>query len=177
MALVFLKWVGAGALFVGTAGFGFDFAKKYRKRPLELREIMTALRMLRADIAYHRLPLPESFFKISGYFSDQSGTHQLFAKTAELLTTSGTEAEDAFAVALGQAGEFWSLSAEDVSALRQFSRTIGNTNAVLQESSINAILAELADREKEAVTERDRFEKVYRTTGVLIGVLMVVMLW
>ncbi len=177
MAWILLKWVGAGALLLGSAGFGFDFAKKYRKRPLELREMMTALRMLRADIAYHRLPLPESFLKIAKHFPEQSGTHQLFAKTADILTTSGTQAEDAFAEALEQTGEFWSLSAEDISALRQFSHTIGNTNAELQESAINAILAELSDREKEAVTDRDRFEKVYRTTGVLIGVLVVVMLW
>lgn len=177
MAWFLVKWVGAGSVLLGASGFGFEFAKKYRKRPLELREMMTALRMLRADITYERLPLPESCLKIANNFPEHSGTHQVFAMTAKLLSASGTHAADALSDALGQAGENWSLSAEDISTLRQFSHTIGTTSADLQAVAISAVLSELADREKEAVTDRERFEKVYRTAGVLIGVLVVVMLW
>ena len=177
MAWVVLRWVGAGTLLLGIAGFGFEYAQKYRKRPQELREVMTALRMLRANIAYGRLPLPESFADIARHFPERSGTHRVFSMTANLLEVSGTEAAQAFSHALGQVGDLWSLCAEDISALRQFSHTIGTTNVELQMASIGAVLSELADREKEAVADRDRFEKVYRAAGVLIGILVVVMLW
>ncbi len=177
MAWVIAKWLGAAALLTGAAGIGFEFARKYRKRPLDLRELMAALRMLRNDISYGRLPLPDSLAEIAAHFPQHSGTRHVFAMTAHRLNAAGTEAGEAFVDALRQNSECWSLHEEDLNALRQFSHTMGATSAELQAAAITALLGELSDREREAVAERDRFEKVYRTAGVLIGMLLVVMLW
>lgn len=172
-----VKVVGAGAILASATGFGVAFARDYRQRPLDLRDMMTALRMLRADIAYQSLPLPEAFARIADHFPDKSGVHKVFKLAAEAQFHAGTTAPEALRGALGQATSVLALRDEDLRALAQFSYTLGTTGPALQSSAINAVLIELADREKEAVADRDRFAKVYRTVGILTGILIVVMLW
>ncbi|PWI58795.1 hypothetical protein BM613_01505 [Sulfoacidibacillus thermotolerans] len=161
---------------VGSALYGRQFSLRFRARPKELRQLAAMLRSLRADISYQRLPLREAFLHASRQGQAGSALSDLFRIAAETLEHPGSTAYDAWQVALQTQSTRLHLSAEDRQVLANLGHTIGVTGVVEQTAQIDATLALLVDREKDAMEERARYERMYQTLGILAGVLIVVML-
>ena len=177
MAIDMLQVVGAGAVMAGATALGRQQAARYRRRPEELRELATVLRGLRNDISYARLPLGESLRRLTPRGQPRvSPARQLFADVADRLAQPGVTAQQAFALALAKSGPALSITPEDRAVLEAFSLTAGLVGPDEQLGQLDAALAALTEREREAVYNRSRYERVIQTTGALIGVLVVILL-
>ncbi len=177
MAIDLLQIAGAGAVMSGATAMGRAQAARYRRRPEELRELAAALRSVRNDISYARLPLGESIRRLTaGGQTRASPVRQLFADVATHLAKPGVTAQQAFAQAFSLHVHTLSITQEDRAVLEAFSRTAGLIGPEEQLGQLDAALAALADREREAVHDRSRYERVFQTTGALIGVLVVILL-
>lgn len=172
-----MQMVGAGAVMAGATALGRQQAARYRRRPEELRELAAVLRGLRNDISYARLPLGESLRRMAPAGQIRaSPVRQLFADVAGRLAQPGVTAQQAFAQALVRRGHALSITLEDRAVLEAFSQTAGLIGPDEQLGQLDAALAALAEREREAVFNRSRYERVFQTTGALIGVLVVILL-
>src|SRR5699024_11574734 len=60
-----MKWLGA-ILFLGVSSWvGFEWSRKFSKRPQHIRQLKNALQILEAEILYSQLPLRDAFLTIS----------------------------------------------------------------------------------------------------------------
>ncbi|MCY0893137.1 MAG: stage III sporulation protein AB [Acidibacillus sp.] len=167
---------GASIVMVGSAVYGRQFSLYFRARPQELRQLAAMLRSLRVDISYQRLPLQEAFLHASRQGQAGHALSELFITASEALGHPGSTAFEAWRDALQQHLPKLHLSTEDVHILESLGHSIGMTGVVEQAAQLDAALALLNDRERDAMEERTRYERVYQTLGVLAGVLIVVML-
>lgn len=53
------KWIGAIFVLVSCGGFGFSIAHSYKRKEHMLRQLLTALEMMAAELEYRLTPLPE----------------------------------------------------------------------------------------------------------------------
>ncbi len=167
---------GASIVMVGSSLYGREFSLRFRARPQELRQLASMLRSLRADISYQRLPLQEAFLHASRQGQSGAALSDLFLTASNELAHPGSTALDAWHVALQIHAPRMHLVTEDRQILESLGHSIGVSGVAEQAAHLDAALAQLVDREKDAMEERARYERVYQTLGVLAGVLIVVLL-
>ncbi|MCY0876345.1 MAG: stage III sporulation protein AB [Firmicutes bacterium] len=176
MGVSLLQWLGSGTVVAGTASLGGKMAERFHKRPQELRELAGLLRQLAAEISYARVPLTEALERIGRFAPRASPVRAVLAEAGERLQTPGITLEEAWNGALQSRFANTSLSAEDRLILAALGETLGQSGAAEQAGLLAAAVAQLVDREREAVRDRDRYARVYLTVGVLVGALIVVLL-
>ena len=54
-----IKWIGAGLILLGAGGFGLGKAAKFYRQMRQLRAFSNALEILKCELNYTLLPLPE----------------------------------------------------------------------------------------------------------------------
>ena len=54
-----IKWIGAGLILLGAGGFGVGKAAKFYRQMRQLRSFSNALEILKCELNYTLLPLPE----------------------------------------------------------------------------------------------------------------------
>lgn len=176
MAVTALQWAGASLVMIGTAAAGFAKAERYRRRPRELRRLASVLRALKADVSFARTPLPEAMSRASDRAAGQPALARLLQDIAQRLETPGMTAAGAFEAVLADRIPLTALSPEDGEILAVFGKTAGLVGSAEQEAAIAAAIQLLEEREREALDDRARFERLYQTAGVLAGILIVILL-
>ncbi len=175
MAIEVLQWVGSGAVLLSTTALGRKKADQYRNRPRDLRRLAASLRALEADIQYARVPLQEALERAGRQVAaSDSPVATLFHEAAAHLQNPGVTAQQAWERAVDEKFGSTSLSCEDREILLQLGKHIGQTGPDEQVGHLEAALALLDAREREAIDDRQRFERLYQTVGVLAGVLLVI---
>lgn len=176
MGVTLLQWLGSGTVVAGTASLGSKMAQHFHTRPRELRELAGLLRALSADITYGRVPLPDALDRLSRSTTRASPVRALLQDAGERLRRPGATFEEAWSEALAVHLHDTSLQAEDYAILATLGTTLGQSGTQEQSGLLAAAIAQLMDREREAVYDRDRYARVYLTVGVLVGALIVVFL-
>jgi len=60
-----MKMIGAGLILFATTWVGFEYAKKLRERPQQLRQLKVALQSLEAEMMYGLTPLATASERIA----------------------------------------------------------------------------------------------------------------
>jgi len=153
-----------GAVLVVFAGSMIGFLKSdgLLKRARLLGKIITGLNLLKAQIGYGRTSLRDALLSIG-----RSQDIELFSKTAENMTEKGIKS--AVLEALETCGEH--LKGEDKEPIIALAENLGMTDAKTQESAIETAVITLATAKNQADEEYARLGKMYRSIGVLGGLL------
>jgi stage III sporulation protein AB len=143
-------------------------------RAEDLREFRKALDILRAEIRFACAPLPEAAAGIASKIAAPVGG--VFETFARLLAEGGAaSAYEAWDEALAARGSATYLKPEDFDCLDAFGKTLGYLDKGMQLNSIDRAIAYI-----DATTERldaagEKSAKLYRSLGVLGGLLAVMM--
>lgn len=166
-----------GGLLVISAGqlIGSGMADRLRRRAVELRWLQTALLFLQTEISYTATPLPEALERVSRLV--EFPARALLGYTSmRLLQGSGVTAQEAWEESL-QRFERWSaLKDGDLSILRSLGGALGVSSREEQEKHLLLAREQLRQGEQAAENERARFESMYRYSGLLAGLLLVIVL-
>lgn len=176
MAITLIQWLGSAAVVYGSTLFGHRRAARYRERPRELRRLATLLYSLQTEISYARVPLQEAMQHVNMQADKKSGLAAFFGDTAQLLSMPGMTGQTAWNRALLQYELISPLTKEDLEILTTLGRTMGLTGIDEQVGHLKAAIELIAARELEALEERKRYERLFKTVGVLTGTLIVVLL-
>lgn len=176
MAITVIQWLGSAAVVYGSTLFGRRQAARYRERPRELRRLATLFRNLQTEISYSRVPLQEALLRVSHLTDAKSGLSAFFSEAARLLDVPGNTAQIAWENALVNYEKVSSLTQEDKEILVSVGRTVGLTGPDEQVGHLAAAIELLCARELEAIEDRKRYERVFKTVGILTGTLIVVLL-
>lgn len=169
-----LSWFGAIAILSATTIFGFEWAKRVRERPKRLRELKVTLQALEAEIMYGSTPLSEAFQHIGKPLKEPLAS--FFLTISDLLNGGELTVQEAWECQLEILAKETSFKSGEIEVLRQFGSTLGRHDKEHQQKQIQLTLAHLNREEKEARDIQERYEKMCKSLGVLMGLLIVILL-
>lgn len=167
-----------GALLVLTAGLwaGFYMASRYAKRPKQLRQLRHALQRLETEIVYGITPLPEAFARLALHMASPFAS--LFERMSASLQQSGNgSAADCWEREWSLIWEYTALRSSDREILLQFGRTLGVSDREDQMKHLHLAMRQLQAEEESAKEEQAKYERMWRSLGLLGAALIVILMY
>jgi len=173
---MFPSIAGAIALVASCTALGFYYAAKEGFRVQDLQEIKKALMILSSEIEHLRAPLPIACANIAKRIKEPiSG---IFAQFSKLLSENeGETAYRLWSQALEDHKKPAYLATEDWDVLEGFGKTLGYLDKQMQQSAITVTVDYINEKTASLQAHSDKNRRMYRSLGVIGGLLLVVLLW
>ena len=171
-----LQIIGSLAVILGCTGLGLYYSSKEGFRISELLEFKKALLILSSEIEYMRTPLNIACANIAKRTALTAGT--MFLHFAELFATDeGETAYQLWAAALDGIKAKSFLAAEDFSVLDGFGKTLGYLDKQMQQNAIDFAVSYIDEKVTAFQTASGKSKRMYRSLGIICGLLITVVLW
>ena len=157
-------------IITSSSYLGILFSKKYANRVKTLKDMKNALNMFKAKIKFTYASIPEVFDGISRQIDGEVG--DIFKNASDLMKEVS-------------AGEAWnksieiintSMTKDDKIILQNLGKLLGKTDIEGQISEIELVSDFLDTQIELAENERNKNEKMYKTLGGIIGLVLVIIL-
>ncbi|WP_252222676.1 MULTISPECIES: stage III sporulation protein SpoIIIAB [unclassified Clostridium] len=170
-----LKLVLIFMLFVTASYIGFLYGETFRKRYIQLKEILKNLIILQNEILYGSTPLPEALSSIQKKTMKPIST--LIGNVNEKLCEGEAESVySAFSSEYALLEEEFYLSNSDKNFLIDFIKSLGESGLYGQEKIFELVIENVRSNLKEAEEESKKNIKVYRYLGICIGAMITIFL-
>lgn len=171
-----LKLLGAMLVLAAGTMFGFSKASLYARRPRQIRQLIHALERLETEMTYGYTPLAEALLRIAGQLEPQLAV--LFRAAAEpLVASSGLTAGESWRAAIHDYWKQTALSSNEREVLSQLSFTLGISDRDDQAKHLRLAVSLLQAEEQAARDDQRRYEKMWRSLGVLAGAFVVILMY
>lgn len=170
-----IKLINSCIIILFSTLIGLELAKGYVARAKELSALQGALSRLETEILHYATNLPEALIRIGE--SIRGGSGKLFSLTGQTLIdkTKFTVAE-AWNSALEQLKADLCLQQEDIDILQRFGDQLGNSDKEGQARFIRLTQLQLREEEKKARAIREKYNRMYRSLGLLGGIALAILL-
>lgn len=168
--MIIIKSIILLSIFLISSMLGIMFANKYKDRVKDLKEMKSALNILKTKIEYTYEPLPQIFSQIADEYT--SGVGEIFRISSKKMNELS-------------AGEAWkygiknaktNMKEEDIKILENLQKLLGKTNAEGQLSEIELIDNFISEQIEIAEEEQKKNEKLYKSLGIIAGLAIAIIL-
>ncbi|MUT66741.1 stage III sporulation protein SpoIIIAB [Paenibacillus sp. NEAU-GSW1] len=166
-----------GAVLILTAGtlIGFQQAARFAARPRQLRQLAHALQRLETEIGYGHTPLPEALYRVA--HSIPPPVADMFRLAAEGVTgQTDISFRESWENAVRQGWEATAMRAGEQAVLIRLGSALGISDKDDQLKHIKLALLQLKAEEDAAKDDQGRYEKMWKSLGILIAVLVVILM-
>jgi stage III sporulation protein AB len=168
-----MKLIGAVFIIVATTWTGFEASRHLSERPKQLRQLKSALQSLEAEIMYGHTPLHEASRRLAAQLSKPLSNH--FEVFAAKLMTSETTVKDAWEESLKEIWKLTALKQGEFEIMKQFGETLGRHDRISQQKQIMLTLTHLEREEADAIDKQRKYEKMVKSLGFLLGLLLIIL--
>ncbi|RCX23140.1 stage III sporulation protein AB [Fontibacillus phaseoli] len=171
-----LKILGAVLVIAAATVSGWLQARQYANRPHQIRKVILALRRLQTEIMYGFTPLPDALQRIG----EQSGEpiKAIFSgAAAEMNPPKNRTAQDSLQSSIEASWRFTAMKAAEKDVLNQLSFTLGTSDRKDQLGHIATAVRQLESEEAAARDEQNRYEKMFKSLGLLCGAFIVILFY
>ncbi len=172
-----MKWILYIALLAGCGGCGFVYADELRRRIDLLQQLKSAWQTLHTRIQYFADPLQQALKESAELVSDQAKA--LFLHVTGLLQ-NGFDIRSAMAQSLEEIVAdkpiYGCLKDKDKQALLSFAERLGSDSNT-QKASFAFMDGYLNEEIASAQQRFHSHARLYRASGLLFGMLLVVLFW
>lgn len=173
---MFLRIFGTLLVMAGSVGLGLYFSAKEGFRVQDLLEFKKALLILSSEIEYMRATLSEACANIAKRTG--LGISPIFARFSQLLSENeGETAYQLWLAALAENKERVFLAAEDFAVIEDFGKTLGYLDKQMQKNAIDYAVAYIDEKAAALSAQSDKNKRMYRSLGVIGGLMVTVVLW
>ena len=165
------KYILLLAIFALSTAIGLLIAKSYQNRVVELKEFKNILNIMKTKIKFTYEPLAEIFKQISK--DNESEVEKIFGQMANQITYY--QAKDVWENCIQDADI--SIKQEDKDILKKLGKLLGQTDIEGQISEIEVIENFLDMQIENAEEERKKNQKMYKTLGIVAGLVFVIILF
>ena len=158
------------AIFSLSTGIGILISKMYENRVKELRQFKNILNMIKTKIKFTYEPLTEIFNQISQEKS--SKIEEIFENMTYKLAFENVKYSWMDAI---QEADI-SITQEDKDILKELGKVLGQTDADSQVNEIEVTESFLNMQIEKAEEARKKNQKMYKTLGVVVGLVFVIIL-
>lgn len=170
-----LKLVGASLIIISTTLIGFYFAQKLSDRTKQIRALQMSMQVLETEIVYASTPLLDAFKKMNSVGNEI--VIQFFKRIAYYLENlDGETTSTCWRKALQDMEPKLALKKDEVEWIRHFGQVVGISDSEDQQKHLRILMTNLQKAEKVAEEEQGKYEKMYRTLGLLSGLVIVILL-
>ena len=171
--MIVIKTLILFMIFGASTAIGVIISNKYKNRVSDLREMRNALGMFETKIRYTYEPIPEIFRQIyENLKSNTSNISNVFKIASENMKYK--PAGDAWNLALDICST--DMNKEDIKTLKGLNKLLGKTDAEGQISEIELTTSFLDIQITQAIKEKEKNEKLYKTLGIIAGIAIVIIL-
>ena len=158
------------AIFSLSTGIGILISKMYENRVKELRQFKNILNIIKTKIKFTYEPLAEIFNQIS---QEKSSTiEEIFENMTYKLAFENVKYSWMDAI---QEADI-SITQEDKDILKELGKVLGQTDADSQVNEIEVTESFLNMQIEKAEEARKKNQKMYKTLGVVVGLVFVIIL-
>ncbi|CDE54418.1 MAG TPA: hypothetical protein DIU30_07510 [Clostridiales bacterium] len=158
------------AIFSLSTGIGILISKMYENRVKELRQFKNILNIIKTKIKFTYEPLTEIFNQISQEKS--SKIEEIFENMTYKLEFENVKYSWMDAI---QEADI-SITQEDKDILKELGKVLGQTDADSQVNEIEVTESFLNMQIEKAEEARKKNQKMYKTLGVVVGLVFVIIL-
>ncbi|MFO8059155.1 MAG: stage III sporulation protein AB [Bacillota bacterium] len=170
-----LKLFGLGLIMMAGMVTGQLCFMQLESRYRDLESVRSGLRALISEIEYTRKPLPDAWRELAEMHG--GAVARIFGRAAELFGSEGAyTAGAAWVESLRQCSGELSLTAEDLRILASLGPCLGTSGGADQIRHLQAADERLSDQMNEAREDSRRRGKLFRSLGLLGGILVAVVL-
>ena len=166
----FVKGILLILIFIMSSSIGIYISKMYENRVKELKQFKNILNILKGKIKFTYEPLGEIFKQISQNSSNK--IEEIFDDMVNKMMFE--DVKDAWKDSIQEADI--SLKQEDKDILKDLGKTLGQTDVENQISNINLTENFLNMQIEKAELDRQKNQKIYKTLGVIAGLIFVIIL-
>ena len=165
-----LKYILLLMIFSLSTIIGITISKMYENRVKELREFKGILNIIKTKIKFTYEPLAEIFKQISK--DNSTNIEKIFAKIATQIQYK--QVREAWSECIQEADI--SIKQEDKDILKKLGKLLGQTDVEGQVSEIEVTQNFLDMQITKAEEEKNKNQKMYKTLGVIVGLVFVIIL-
>ncbi len=173
--MLFLKMLMLINVFCICTILGFSFGNRYSKRLNGLYDLQELARLLHTELIVFLTPIPIALDNISERTSENMSEILTFM----IKKIEEDEIGDLFTI-FNEASyllkEKFSLEQDDIDVFMSLGKVIGKSNRENQELQIGYVLNSLQELIQEAKEEKTRYEKMYGSLGIILGLGIVIIL-
>ncbi len=169
-----MKLIGAIIILLATTWTGFELAKRLSDRPRQLRHLKVALQSLEAEIMYGMTPLAQASENLSKQMPKP--VSYLFERFSYYLVNKEDSVDKAWQASIEETWPLTALCNAEQEVMRQFGATLGQHDRSHQQKQIRLTLSHLEREEGEARDRQNRYEKMIKTLGFLLGLLIIILM-
>lgn len=157
----------------GCGSLGLWFARRIRRRPVELREFLMALALLDTEIVWGATPLPEAF----GIVKERTDSpwQEFFAELQDRLLR-GEPANIAWKETIITHIPRLCLKREDWQVISDVSKGLGRSDRPEQHKQLELVLHQLALMKEQAGIWSEKQAKMWSYLGFLCGIACVLVM-
>ncbi len=171
-----IKLLGALLIVFAGAAIGFNRARLLSNRPRQIRRLVHLLNQLETEIYYGFTPLPRALARLAKQAAEPlSGL--LGQAAGNLSGSSGRTVRECWQQAVDDHWPKTAMKAAERDILSRLGWTLGVTDRDDQIKHLRLAVSQLQSEENTAEEERKRYEKLWKSLGVLAGVLIVILLF
>lgn len=171
-----LKLLGAVFIIISSTLAGFYISRSYSDRTKQLRILQLGLQMLETEIVYGSVPLYLAMEKIGRRLKGIIG--EIFLSMSKNLNElDGLSAFECWLEAIEMHYRKTSLKKQDKEILIHFGQTLGISDKEDQMKHIKLALQNLKTEENLAREEQKSYEKLSKSLGILVGLLIVILMY
>lgn len=165
-----LKYTLLLIIFSLSTIIGITISKMYENRVKELREFKSILNIIKTKIKFTYEPLAEIFKQIAK--DSTTNIEKIFGKMVNQIQYR--QVREAWENCIQEADI--SIKQEDKDILKKLGQLLGQTDVEGQVSEIEVTQNFLDMQIKKAEEEKNKNQKMYKTLGIVIGLVFVIIL-
>ncbi|WP_248925297.1 stage III sporulation protein SpoIIIAB [Paenibacillus hamazuiensis] len=171
-----LKLIGCVLILFSGTMFGFYQASLLSRRPKQIRQFIQAVQRLETEIVFGLTPLAEAFGKLSSQLTEPAAG--LFRTAGErLAAASDCSAADIWREAAEEQFRLTAMKTGEKQILLQLGWALGRTDRDDQVKHLRLAVSQLQAEETGAIEEQKRYESMWKSLGILMGALVVILMY
>lgn len=170
---MYIELIGSALILVSSTLIGTYYSQLYKRRTSDLCALKKALIILRGEINYSLSPMPDALDNVSRRFDHEIS---VFFKSVseELKKNSGKTLTEVWKKKAEEELNKTFLNKTDIYNVMSFSENLGYLDKEMQNNNINLLIDQVNQEIKASVNNDNKYSKLYRSLGVLGGILVVV---
>lgn len=166
-----IKYILLIFIFGLSTAIGMAISKNYKNRVVELKEFKNILNIMKTKIKFTYEPLADIFRQIAN--NNETDIEKIFGQMANQITYFQTR--EVWEKCIQEADI--SLNQEDKDIIKKLGKLLGQTDVDGQVSEIDVVDSFLNMQIEKAEEEKKKNQKLYKTLGVTIGLVFVIILF
>jgi stage III sporulation protein AB len=154
---------------------GFLQASRYAARPRQIRQLVHALQRLETEIGYGYTPLPEAVQRSALHLPEPAAS-LLSGVTERLSRADGLTFRECWEQAVNGHWPGTAMRGSEQAALIRLGSALGISDREDQIKHLRLAMQQLKAEEDAARDDQARYEKMWKSLGVLIAALVVILI-